>query len=111
MILVKTEKTQWDGITEEYWMHPDMKTITIRRVQDADPIFAENKRRLNSVGAKSRRDYGEGLGVKVASIPMGLVEEVKMKTGLDLMTCPDAELRAFINNPDYAKIRTAHGMV
>ena len=110
MKLIHTEKTQWGGITENWYLRPDGK-ITIQRVQDADPIFDANAAQRHSQGMKSAKNYGQGLGVKVASIPMGLVEQYRKETGIDLQICTDKELHAFLNNPQYAKVRTAWGMV
>ena len=110
MKLIHSEKTQWNGITENWYLRPDGK-ITIQRVQDADPIFGANEAQRTSQGMKAAKNYGEGLGTKVASIPMGLVEQYLKETGIDLQTCPIKELHAFLNNPQYAKVRTAWGMV
>jgi hypothetical protein len=110
MKVLKQDYNETTGITTQYILHPNGK-ITVRGLQDAEPIFNENSRRLNSVSSKSRRDYGEGLGIKVASIPMGLVEQLARERGLNILTCSDAQLKALLNDSEFNKLRTAHGKV
>jgi hypothetical protein len=110
MRLLKEDYNEVSGLTTQYLLRDDDK-ITVRVLQDVDPIFKANKETLNSVSSKGSRDYGEGIGVKVASIPNGLVEEVNQTEGLNLITCSTKELKAFVNDSKYNKIRTAHGMI
>lgn len=108
MKLLQVVPTQWGNIREEWWLRQDGK-ITVRRVQDADPIFEANKQQMGAHSSKGRRDYGEGLGEMVARIPSGLVEEIWMKHRINLMNCDDATFKRFLNSPEFAKLRTAPG--
>ena len=111
MKLIDVQPTAWEGITDEYWLRPDGK-VTVRRVQDVEPILIANKQELNARSAKSSKlNEGEGLGTKVASIPNTLADKVLQDTGLNLVTCDMKTLNEFVNNPTYNKIRTAHGRV
>ena len=108
MRLIKSDKSEFTGITTEYWLRTDNK-ITIRRYQDVQPFINKNVAELNSKSSKSGVGIAEGVGKKVASIPFATAEQIKTETGLDLMTCRVSELEKFLNNSDYAKLRTAHG--
>jgi len=108
--LVDYEHNAVAGMHTYYWLRQDGK-ITVQQVQDVDPYLAQNVAENNSHSSKGRRDYGEGLGTKVASIPMGLVEQVLQDHGVNLMTCSEKELKRFLNDPKYAKVRTAPGRV
>ena len=98
------------GMFEDYYLREDGK-ITVQRWMDADPILEANAQQMGGHSMKGARNYGEGLGEQVARIPQLLVEEYLQKTGINLMTCTTAELHAFLNNPMYAKVRTAPGRV
>lgn len=110
MILVDSEYNEASGITTEYWMHPGGNRVTIRAVQDVEPVFKGNRAELNSHSSKSPAVFRRpGLGTKVAAIPCGVVEEVLQKKGLNLMNCSDKDLRRFLNDVDHSKMRTARG--
>jgi hypothetical protein len=111
MKLIKSDFDEVTGLTTEYWIHPGGKKVTIRRVQDVEPILIANKAEYNSKSSKSRiSSECEGLGRKVASIPMGLVEKLASE-GLNLITCSPEELKKFLNDPEYRFIRTAPGRI
>ena len=95
------------GITDIFWQREDGK-ITMQRYQDAEPMFEQNRREYNSISSKGRLSR-PGLGRKVASIPMGLVEQIRMETGIDILTCSRKERLAILNDPKYSKVRTAPG--
>lgn len=109
MKLISSEYNPVSGITEEYWMHPGGGKVTVRRLQDVEPMLKQNAEELNAKSSKSRVGIAAGLGVKVASIPMGLVENLKQEKGLDVMSCKESDLKRLLNDSDYAKLRTAHG--
>ena len=110
MKLIEEDTCPVSGLTTSYWLRQDGK-VTVQVSQDADPIFEANQVQYNTHSSKGRRDYGEGgaLGTQVARIPMGVVEEVLMKTGVNLQTCDNATLHRFLNSSEYAKLRTAPG--
>ena len=97
------------GMTTQYLSHGNGK-ITIRCFQDVEPALIQNQRELNAQSSKSRVKIVEGIGTKVASIPMGLIDQFH-KQGLNLLTCSDAQLKRVLNDPNYKKLRTAHGRV
>ena len=108
MILISRKETMWPGIIEEWYAHADGR-MTIRRVQDVAPHIAENARRRNHLSAKSRKNYGEGLGVQVANLPYSFVEEYLQETSINLMTCGEKQLNQLLNNSEFNKLRTDHG--
>lgn len=111
MNLIAKDYDKLTGITTEYLSVEGGKKVTVRRWQDADPILDNNAAMLNAQSSKGRLNTREGLGVKVASIPMGFIEQYLAETGINLMTCSHAELHKVLNNSDYKKLRTAHGRV
>lgn len=102
------------GLTTRYFTDHDSSgnpVVIVQRLQDISPLLDQNRTELNSRSSKrgvQARD-GHGLGTKVASIPFGVVDEIRQEYGLDLMTCSDAELRRFLNSPENTALRTAHG--
>lgn len=108
MKLISRDYNPVSGMTEEYWGHPDGK-VTIRRLQDVEPGLISNVAELNTHSAKGRVGKHEGLGRKVASIPMGIVEDLAKNKRLNILTCTEKELKALLNDPEYSKLRTAHG--
>lgn len=108
--LISTEYNPTSGITTEYWSEDEGKRIHVRMLQDVEPGFKQNARELNLKSAKSRFNKNDGIGTKVASIPMGLVEKLA-QDGLNIVTCSEKELNKLLNDPDFSKIRTAHGRV
>ena len=112
MKLLSSEYNPVTGVTTEYWLHANNSTITVRGVQDAEPILNNNREVLNTKSAKaSTLNEAEGLGTKVASIPMGMVDELAVHEGVNILTCSEADLKKVLNDPNYAKLRTSHGKV
>ena len=109
MILVSEEHNSVSGVTTQWFHHKDGR-ITIRGVQDVEPIIRNNTAILNSKNAKaSKLNESEGLGTKVASIPTILAEKWMREKGLNLYTCPSKDILKLLNDADYRKLRTAHG--
>lgn len=109
MKLMGQDYNEVTGMTTQYLSHGNGK-ITIRCFQDVEPALIQNQRELNAQSSKSRVKAVEGIGTKVASIPVGLIDQFH-KQGLNLLTCSDARLKRVLNDPDYRKLRTAHGRV
>ena len=85
--------------------------VHIQAFQDVDPMFEQNKNEFNHYSSKSKTHLvQDGLGTKVASIPMGLVEKLYQE-GFNVYRCSQKDLKKLLNNPDYSKIRTAPGRV
>lgn len=105
--------TRWrvlfdDGPVKEYFKYdPVTREIQHYREQIADPIIEVNKAQFNVIDERAR--WKEGLGDKVASIPMEVIEAYK-KRGIDLMG-DQKELRKFLNDPDNRLFRTRPGRV
>lgn len=106
--LVAADYNPVSGITTEYWQHNGSTKVTVRSLQDVEPLLDQNTAELNAKSSKAGVGIAEGLGVKVASIPMGMVERFAQQ-GTDILTCSAAELKQILNDPDYKKLRTAHG--
>ena len=105
--LIAADHNEASGITTEYWRHLDGK-LTVRGLQDVEPFLDQNTAELNAKSSKASVGIAEGLGVKVASIPMGMVEKFHQQ-GTNIMTCSAKELKTILNDPAYSKLRTAHG--
>lgn len=111
MKVLGTEYNPVSGLTTRYIYTLDGRLV-IQALQDVEPILKENRKALNARSAKTRKfNLSEGLGTRVASIPLGFVEKVLKERGLNLFTCSDEELRKIINDIDYSDFRVAHGRV
>lgn len=109
MKVISEEYNPATGITTQYLLQSD-GNIRVRGLQDVDPILDHNQKVLNSKNAKSSKlNESEGLGTKVASIPTVLVEKLRVEKGINLLTCSTKDLHRILNDPDYRKLRTAHG--
>ena len=109
MKLIGQEHNPVSGITTQWFVHADGR-MTVRGVQDVAPVLNHNAQVINSKNAKSSKlNESEGLGTKVASIPNILVEQLLKQKGLNLYTCSNKDLYKILNDPDYRKLRTAHG--
>lgn len=108
MRLLGEEHNPASGITTQWLLQSD-GNIRVRGVQDVDPILALNKQVINPKKLKGKLNEAEGLGTKVASIPTILVEKLLKEKGINLLTCSQKELHRVLNDPDYKKLRTAHG--
>ena len=111
MKLIDEEYNPVTGITTQYFLLPD-GNIRVRGVQDVDPILEHNQEIMKTKSSKaSKLNEAEGLGTKVASIPMVVVEKLRVEKGINLLTCSKADLHKILNDPDYRKFRTAYGRV
>jgi len=109
MKLIAEDHNPVSGITTQYLSHSDGR-LTVRGVQDVEPVIRHNQAILNSKSSKaSKLSEGEGLGTKVASIPSILVDKLLKEKGINLLTCSTKDLHKILNDPDYRKLRTAHG--
>lgn len=107
MKLVSRDFCETTGLFTDYLVN-GRGQITIRRWHDAEPIVKHNRMELAAKSAKGRIGKHEGLGRKVASIPMGEVER-QAKLGLNLITCSPKDLKRFLNDPENRDLRTAYG--
>jgi hypothetical protein len=108
--LLKIVREEKYGIEERYWLREDGK-ITVQRVQDIEPYLNQNRVELNSRSAKASKLGRDGLGTKVASIPFGLIEQLCQQRGVNLLTCSNDQLKRILNDPEFSKLRTAHGRI
>lgn len=95
------------GLFTDYYVN-GRGQITIQRWHDAEPIIKHNQMELAAKSSKGRVGGTEGLGRKVASIPMGVVEKLA-KEGTNLITCSAKDLKKLLNDPEYRHLRTAYG--
>jgi hypothetical protein len=79
--------------------------LTVRRVQDVEPIVERNKALANDAPTTWQRDMHH-----VASIPLVIIEKVKNEQGIDLLKDAVA-MKRFLNDPDNAFLRTKRGRV
>ena len=107
MRLVSREQNPFNGVTTEYWARNDGK-VTVRKLQDVEPVLVNNVRQMNDHSSKSRFGKQEGLGRKVASIPPAVVEKLAAE-GRNILTFTDKQMKDFLNDPEYSKLRTAPG--
>lgn len=99
----------WNGIETNYFWDSASKKLIVQRVQDITNNLDVNQAEYNHHGDhKASRYSHKGSSHKVASIPMGLVEQW-IKEGFNIFTATDAELRRKLNDPDYKKLRTMPG--
>ena len=108
MKLMGRDYNEVSGLTTEYWSHGGK--LTIRKFQDVEPALIQNQLELHAQSSKARPKIVEGLGTKVASIPMGLIEKFHAE-GLNILTCSEAQLKRVLNDSSYSKLRTAYGRV
>lgn len=106
--LIATDKS-WNGIETRYLWDSAERKLVVQRVADVTHNMDVNKAEYNSHGDHKASRYSSHRPMhKVASIPMGLVEQW-LKEGFDVFTASDAELRRKLNDPDYKHLRTMPG--
>lgn len=96
-----------NGLVTEFHSDAMDDAVTIRRVQDVQPILEANKRLYSQDdGYTPSRDLK-----RVASIPLSVIEEW-MKEGINIFdkNCA-AAIRRKLNDPQYLYLRTAPGRV
>lgn len=111
MRLIEQDYNEVSGMTTQYWLHPGGRKVTVRRYQDAEPIINSNVAQFNGKSSKGRLNEAEGLGTKVASIPMGLIEQLEKERNINILTCTEAELKRLLNDPEFRRLRTAPGRI
>ena len=109
--LISEDYNPVTGLTTRYWSVDGGRKVTVQVLQDVEPNLSQNMRELNSYSSKSRVPVREGLGTKVASIPMGIVAQLRKEKGIDVLKCPASDLKKLLNDPDFAKLRTAPGRI
>ena len=96
-----------NGLNTEFDSDALDDAVTIRRVQDVEPIIENNKALFKSGdGYTPSRDLK-----RIASIPLSVIEEW-MKEGVNIFdpNCA-AAIRRKLNDPQYLYLRTAPGRV
>ncbi len=91
----------------ETWHHFDPMTLecTVETVQTLDPLITTNKAVFNGVDERAR--WKDGLGDRVASIPLCLFYDLKKQGILD----DKPAFRRWLNCPDNRFFRTRPGRV
>jgi TRAP-type uncharacterized transport system substrate-binding protein len=98
------------GITEEHYV--EGTKVHIKRWQDIEENVELNKKMFNSVSSKSKEHLRKADGlVQMASIPLSAVENLKQTRGVDILTCTEGELKRLLNSSEFAKFRTAPGVL
>lgn len=109
--LISSEYNPVSGLTTNYYSVNGGKQIVMQVVQDAEPYLDQNVREMNCRSSKGKLNQADGLGTKVASIPMGLVEQLRKEKGIDILRCSNEDLKRLLNDIDYRKLRTAPGRI
>lgn len=89
--------------SEFMYFEPGSDTVTIRVEQDVTRILDANKAEFNDDHGR----HGDGLGRKVASIPLGIYMDLR-KRGI---VQDRKAFRRWLNDPDNAAFRTSPGRV
>lgn len=98
----------WDGIVEHLVFDDAEKKFHLSRQSDVEPNLDQNIREFN----EQHFGWREGLGEKVASIPMGVVLEWMQRYGVDIYNrdhLPAVE--RLLNDPEWRKLRTRPGVL
>ena len=94
-----------EGIVEHLIFDESERRNIVKRTSDITANIEHNKAEY-----QSRRQGREGLGEKVASIPLGVVLEWKEKYGVDIFDRNhQPAVTRLLNDPDYLYLRTAPG--
>ena len=100
--LIGSEYDPVTGFTTQYWQHGTK--LTIRRLQDVEPMLKHNKAQFNDAPIRHR----DGIE-KVATIPNALIEKWMRERGFNWFKSTDAERKKILNDPDYRHLRTRGG--
>jgi hypothetical protein len=109
--LISSEYNSISGLTTQYFSVDGGKKIHIKVLQDVEPLLKQNRVELNQKSAKARKFRREGLGTKVASIPNGIVEQLRQERGINILTCSEKQLKQILNDSEFSGLRTSHGRI
>ncbi len=108
---MKLMSREYDPVTDmytDYWQ--EGTKLHVQKYQMVANHLRQNQKEYAENSSKARNHRGDGLGQKVASIPMGIAEKLA-KNGLNVLTCGEDQLKRLLNNPEYRALRTAPGTV
>lgn len=90
----------------ETWHHFDPMTLecTVETIQTLDPLIATNKAVFNGIDERAR--WRDGIGDRVASIPLSVFYDPKVGIQHDRK-----QLRKWLNDPDNRVFRTRPGRI
>ena len=94
------------GLTRIWHYDEATDTAVIETIQDATPIVETNKAQFASIDERAKWD-GEGLGLRVASIPMNIYMDLVSKG----ITRTEKDFKKWLNDPDNRFFRTRPGRV
>ena len=100
------EQDELLGITRIWHFDEETDTAVIETIQNVQPIVESNKSEFNQVDERARWD-GEGLGLRVASIPMNIYMDLVSKG----ITRTEKDFKKWLNDPDNRFFRTRPGRV
>ena len=100
------ERNDFLGTTKYWHYDADTDTATIETVQDAEQLLDQNVAEYNEYGSFDRWNV-DGLGRKVASIPMTMYADL-LATG---KLHDQAYLKRMLNDSEFRKFRTVPGKV
>ena len=101
--LIAKDYDPMTGITDETWweeptVHGAKGRLTIRRLQDVEPILNINKEQQRSFSSKRILKYGDSDGLhQVARIPNMVIEKWLREDGFNWYASTDKERRAQLN--------------
>lgn len=105
--LISSEVNAFGIETRWYWDEADRK-VHVQRLQDVESNLSAYAAERNAYSDYRPFAKAQGLGTKVAEIPLGLYEQWR-KEGFDAITGDDKELRRRLNDREFSKFRTAPG--
>ena len=94
------------GVTQFHNYDPDTDNLVLETVQDVEAITEVN-RNLHRLVDENAKFGGDGLGPRVASIPMVIYMDLKKRGILD----DQKALKRWLNDPDNRHFRTRPGRI
>lgn len=92
-------------ITTLFHYDPETDTAVIEKKQDVSSLLSDNKAIFNGFDERSR--WKDGLGDRVASIPLSVYFDLQRKG----ITEDQEAFRTWLNNPDNRFFRTRPGRI
>lgn len=107
--LITQEFDPETGFIERYFHNPSEGKIIHQIQQDVETNLKQNRAEFDAVSTKGRLfNEVQGVGRKVASIPMAVIEQWRAE-GFDIFKVSPEDLLRRLNDPQYKYLRTSPG--